>query len=93
MSLLPAMGSIGTIGRAASRVFRNPAVQGAAGAAAGAAMVDQFGRRVATRRRRSKGITARELKSFTRVTGILNKYCKTAPPRRRAAPARGKACR
>ena len=45
------------------------------------------------RRTRSKGITGRELKSFTRVTHILNKYCKAAPPRRRAAPSKGKACR
>jgi hypothetical protein len=43
-------------------------------------------------RRRSKGITGNELKSFTRVTHILNKYCKVAPPRRRAS-TRGKACR
>lgn len=45
------------------------------------------------KRPRSKGITARELKSFTRVTGILNKYCKTPPPTKRRSASRSRSCR
>jgi len=44
------------------------------------------------KRRRAKGITGAQLKAFTRVTGILNKYCKAPPPRRRAA-SRSTKCR
>lgn len=64
-------------------------------ATAGAILYDAAGNPVGRRKRpRSKGITARELKSFTRVTGLLNKYCKTPPPtKRRGAPSRGKSCR
>jgi hypothetical protein len=36
------------------------------------------------KRRRARGITARELQSFKRVTKTLNKWCKVAPPTRRA---------
>lgn len=35
------------------------------------------------RKRRAKGITGTQLKSFVRVTKLLNKYCKVAPPTRR----------
>lgn len=100
MSLLPALGSLGrgavTAGRAvvpaAGRVLRNPGVQGAAGAVVGGMLYDQFGNPVRRAKRRAKGITARELKSFTRVTSILNKYCKTPPPMKRRT-ARSKSCR
>lgn len=99
MSLLPALtrGSMAVGGAIMSRggaVLRNPTVQGAIGAAAGAALYDAAGNlvRPAGRRRRAKGITARELKSFTRVTGLLNKYCKTPPPMKRRT-TRSKTCR
>lgn len=93
MSILPALpaigGAVARVARGARRVA--PAVVGAAGTAA--VLYDAAGRPVASRRRtRSKGITARELKSFTRVTSILNKYCKTAPPMRRRT-SRSKGCR
>ena len=87
-----------TVGRAVRRYAGAGWVQNilAAGGTIVAGMVyDAANRPIgpAPKRKRSKGITARELKSFTRVTGILSKYCKTPPPRRRAAPARGKSCR
>lgn len=46
-----------------------------------------------SRRRRRKGISASELKAFTRVTQVLNKYCKTPSPTKRRSAPRGKACR
>jgi hypothetical protein len=49
--------------------------------------------RTAPRKRRAKGITATQLKAFTRVTALLNKYCKTPPPTKRRSASRGKACR
>lgn len=94
MSLLPSIaGALPGVGRAVGTVARR--YGGAIGglATAGAILYDAAGNPVRPRRRRSKGITARELKAFTRVTGIMNKYCKTpAPTRRRSAP-RGKSCR
>jgi hypothetical protein len=48
------------------------------------------------RKRRAKGITGTQLKSFVRVTKLLNKYCKVAPPtrRRHAGGSRfGRTCR
>jgi hypothetical protein len=49
--------------------------------------------RAAGGRRRRKGISATELKAFTRVTSVLNKYCKTPSPTKRRSAPRGKACR
>jgi hypothetical protein len=64
---------------------------------AGAILYDSFGNPVSRmpRRARAKGITARELKSFTRVTHILDKFCKIKPPggARRTTKARSKSCR
>lgn len=95
---LPALPAIGgaiatgarMIGRGARRY--GPAAVGAAGTAA--VLYDAAGRPVQAVRRktRSRGITARELKSFTRVTSILNKYCKTPPPMKRRT-SRSKGCR
>lgn len=49
---------------------------------AGALLYDSFGNPVARapKRHRAKGITATQLKAFTRVTHILDKYCKVKPP-------------
>lgn len=97
MGVLPGIGALASAGRyvgtVAGRVTRR--YGGAIGAAAGVGglLYDAAGNPVRQRRRRSKGITARELKAFTRVTGIMNKYCKVGPPRRRAAAPKGKACR
>jgi hypothetical protein len=59
-------------------------------ASVGAMIYDAAGNPIGRRaRRRGKGITASQLKAFTRVTHILNKYCKTpAPARRRSTGAR-----
>lgn len=79
--------------RTGGAIARNSGTIGAV-ATAGAILYDANGNQVRRKRPRSKGITARELKSFTRVTGLLNKYCKTPPPtKRRGAPSRGKSCR
>jgi hypothetical protein len=62
-------------------------------------LYDQMGNRVgkAPTRHRAKGITARELKGFTRVTHILDKYCKMKPPggarRTTHRATRSKTCR
>jgi hypothetical protein len=88
MSLLPSI--FGGAGRAAGAIGRSRPGVGtgmAIGAAAERAMARGGGGR-----RRMKGITGAQLKAFTRVTAILNKYCKTPPPRRRAS-TRGKSCR
>lgn len=50
------------------------------------------GQAAAPRRRRRKGISGSELKAFTRVTAVLNKYCKTPPPMRRRT-SRSSKCR
>lgn len=66
---------------------------------AGAILYDSFGNPVARapKRHRAKGITARELKSFTRVTHILDRYCKIKPPggarRTTHRTTRSKSCR
>jgi hypothetical protein len=51
-------------------------------ATAGMMLYDSFGNPIgrAPRRARAKGITATQLKAFTRVTHILDKYCKVKPP-------------
>lgn len=86
MSLLPA------IVRGGATVARNlPSILG--GAAAATVLYDAAGNPVMRKRRRSKGITASQLKAFTRVTAILNKYCKTPPPVKRRGAPRGKSCR
>jgi hypothetical protein len=86
MSLLPA------IVRGGATVARNlPSILG--GAAAATVLYDAAGNPVARRKRRSKGITATQLKAFTRVTAILNKYCKTPPPAKRRGASRSKSCR
>lgn len=100
MSLLPALPSLAPVVATGARVARTvgPALRryggtAAAVATAGAVLYDAAGNPVRTmRKRRAKGITARELKSFTRVTGILNKYCKTPPPMKRRT-SKGRACR
>ena len=86
MSILPA------IVRGAGTVARNlPTVL--TGAAAATVLYDAAGNPVRRARRRSKGITATQLKAFTRVTAILNKYCKTPPPAKRRGATRSKSCR
>ena len=84
-----------TLARGAGQIIRrNAGTIIGTGATVGAILYDANGNPVRRKRPRSKGITARELKSFTRVTGLLNKYCKTPPPtKRRGAPSRGKSCR
>lgn len=87
MSLLP------TIARGAGAAVRRYGGAAVGAATAGAILYDAMGNPVRKPRRRSKGITARELKSFTRVTAVLNKYCKTPSPTKRRGASRGKACR
>jgi hypothetical protein len=66
---------------------------------AGAILYDSFGNPVARapKRHRAKGITASQLKAFTRVTHILDKYCKVKPPggarRTTHRASRSKTCR
>lgn len=97
MSLLTAGRALATLGtRATSAVARSGSVRGAAVSAAagagGAFLFDQFGNPVRRPRRRSKGITGTELKSFRRVTSILNKLCKSPPPTKRRS-TRSTKCR
>jgi hypothetical protein len=81
-------------------------VPGIAGKVAGGLLIiggylyDAMGNRVGRApgaRKRSKGITANELKGFTRVTHILDKYCKIKPPggarRTTHRTSRAKTCR
>jgi hypothetical protein len=89
MSLLP---SLPGAGRAVGRVLRNPGVQAGIGTAVGMATFRGGGQATGQRRRRKKGISATELKAFTRVTGVLNKYCKTPPPMKRRTSG-GRKCR
>jgi hypothetical protein len=56
-------------------------------------MIPWQGSQPGRRRRRAKGITGTELKSFRRVTGLLQKLCKTPAPTRRARSARKTSCR
>lgn len=63
-------------------------------------LYDQLGNRVGKapgHRTRAKGITATQLKAFTRVTHILDKYCKVKPPggarRTTHRASRSKTCR
>lgn len=83
----------GTLARSAGGVIRRNAGTVATVGGTAAILYDQFGNPVRRKRPRSKGITARELKSFTRVTGILNKYCKTPPPTKRRSASRSRSCR
>lgn len=89
----PGMSMIRTGGRAPARLGGGAALAsrlpGPAGKVAGGLILiggwlyDQFGnrvRRAPSARGRSKGITATQLKAFTRVTHILDKYCKVKPP-------------
>jgi hypothetical protein len=87
MSILP------SLGRQAGQVVRRYGGTAATVATAGAVLYDAAGNPVKRRKPKSKGITARELKSFTRVTSILNKYCKTPPPMKRRGATRSKSCR
>lgn len=100
-------GGLATAGRVAGQVAtriargRYPAwvtnILIAGGTIVGGMLYDKSGQAIGPvpKRPRSKGITGRELKSFTRVTGILNKYCKTPPPvsRRGRGYSKGKSCR
>lgn len=104
MSLLPALAGAGSAilrggGAVAGRVKRGTVIPGmgtvgtvVTGATVGGMVYDAMGNPV-RRRRRSKGITASQLKAFTRVTSILNKYCKTPAPMKRRAASRSKSCR
>lgn len=83
----------GTLTRSAGNVIRRNAGTIGTVATAGAILYDAAGNPVRRKRPRSKGITARELKSFTRVTGLLNKYCKTPPPTKRRSASKGRSCR
>jgi hypothetical protein len=111
MGFLPPLATLGgglaTAGRVAGQVAtriargRYPAwvtnILIAGGTIVGGMLYDKSGQAIGPvpKRPRSKGITGRELKSFTRVTGILNKYCKTPPPvsRRGRGYSKGKSCR
>lgn len=97
MSLLPAIAGVaGRVVRGGGAILRSPVGRAVTGGAAGAAIYDAAGNLLRGRpgkRRRAKGITGRELKSFVRVTGLLNKYCKTPPPTKRRGAAKGKICR
>ncbi len=94
MSLaMPALPALATVGRTVGTAVRRYGGTVATVGGAGAILYDAAGNPVQRRRPKSKGITARELKSFTRVTGILNKYCKTPPPMKRRAAGRSKSCR
>lgn len=62
----------------------------AAGAATAKYVYDAFGNLVPHRRRRSKGITASELKGFKRVARILHDYQKIATKKAVKAPSRRK---
>ena len=100
MSILPGAGAaLPRLGQAmgrAGRVATSPGGQIAigVGTAVAAGRIARGGGGGAPVRRRAKGITGRELKAFTRVNGILDKFCKIKPPTRRAgSPRRGKACR
>lgn len=87
---------VGRRGRQIATYARGNAGKLAGGAlTAGALLYDVNGKAVSQHRRRprSKGITARELKSFTRVTALLNKFCKTPPPTKRRTASKGKSCR
>lgn len=83
----------GTLARRAGGAIRRNAGTVATVGGTAAILYDQFGNPVRRKRRRGKGITARELKSFTRVTGLLNKYCKTPPPTKRRSASRSSSCR
>lgn len=89
-AVIPGAGAVGgSITRAVAGSVARRVGRYAGGAATavgvGAILYDAAGNPVGQRRRRrSKGITANQLKAFTRVTAILNKYCKTPPPRRPA---------
>jgi hypothetical protein len=86
MSILPALvRGAGTIARRLPGAVTT--------AAAATVLYDAMGNQVTTRRRRRKGISASELKAFTRVTQVLAKYCKTPPPTKRRGAPRGKSCR
>lgn len=89
MSLL----SLPTLARGAGQLLRRNAGTIGTVATAGAILYDQAGNPVRRKRPRSKGISARELKSFTRVTSVLNKYCKTPPPTKRRSASKGRQCR
>jgi len=101
MSMMKTGGRPAQLGRAAARggLALARKIPGPVGMAvtAGAILYDSFGNPVSRmpRRARAKGITARELKSFTRVTHILDKFCKIKPPggARRTTKARSKSCR
>lgn len=77
----PRLGSSPMRGGALALAKRVPGPVGLA-ATAGALLYDSFGNVVGRvpRRARAKGITATQLKAFTRVTHILDKYCKVKPP-------------
>lgn len=97
MSMLPAIAGVaGRVVRGGGAILRSPVGRAVTGGAAGAAIYDAAGnllRGRPGRRKRAKGITGRELKSFVRVTGLLNKYCKTPPPTKRRGASKGKICR
>lgn len=94
MSALPTLArGAGTLARRAGGAIGRNAGTIATVGGIGAVVYDQFGNPIRRKRPRGKGITARELKSFTRVTGLLNKFCKTPPPTKRRSASRGKSCR
>jgi hypothetical protein len=94
MSLLP---QIYRGGRAVGGVIRRNAGTIATGAATGAAIYAGRGGGSAgmygPRRRTAKGISGAQLKAFKRVTGILDKLCKTPPPTKKRGSARKSTCR
>ena len=103
MSMMRMGGRPAQLGRAAARgglalARKIPGPVGIA-ATAGAILYDSFGNPVSRmpRRARSKGITARELKGFKRVSNILDQYCKMKPPgggrRTTKSTSRSKSCR
>jgi len=62
---------------------RHPVWCSTLGLAGVQALVDS-GQLPPVKRRRSRGITGRELNNFRRVSGILNKWCKVPAPTQRA---------
>lgn len=77
--------------RVAGQVLKNPAVQGTVGGLIGTSIGRRRQSTDAPRRRRAKGISGSEMKAFRRVTGVLQKLCKTPAPMRRRTG--GKSCR
>lgn len=83
--VIPAIGGVARkVGGALGPVLRNPAVQGAAGAAAGAAIVGYLadGTPVMGRRRRGRGFTARDIRQTRRMLRLIKEMQGCIPKRK-----------